>query len=65
MRAQLLEHSMFLQEFLCLCPRLSGKHYDKLVEYRQESLLCRIISKLMQGSGRQQRPHVIEEAWPS
>jgi hypothetical protein len=44
---------MLLQEFLCLCPRLSGQHHDKLVEYGQEGLLRRFISKVMQGSGRQ------------
>ena len=56
---------MSLQEFICLCPRFSVQHHDKLVEYRQESLLCRIISEVMQGSDQQQRLHVIEEARPS
>jgi len=62
MRTQLLKHSMSLQEFLCLCPRFSGQHHYKLVEYRQEGLLCRFIPKVMQGSGWQQRLHVVEKA---
>jgi len=62
MRTQLLKHSMSLQEFLCLCPRFSGQHHDKLVEYRQEGLSCRFIPEVMQGSGWQQRLHVVEKA---
>src|ERR1035441_1782002 len=65
MWTHLLKHSVCLQEFLCFCPRFSGQHHDKLVEYSQECPLCRIISIVMQGSGRQQRLHVVEEARPS
>jgi len=65
MWTHLLKHSVCLQDFLCPCPGLSGQHHDKLVEYRQEGLLCRFISEVMQGSGRQQGLHVIKEARPS
>src|ERR1035438_3478106 len=65
MRTDILKHSMSLQEFLCLCPRFSGQHHDKLVEYRQEGLLCRFIPEVMQSSGWQQRLHVVEKARPS
>ena len=65
MWTHLLKHSVCLQDFLCLCPRFSGKHHDKLVEYRQEGLLCQFISEVMQGCGWQKRLHVVEEARPS
>jgi len=44
---------------------VSRNVYDELVEYFQESLSCRLVSKVMHGSGRQQRLHIIEETWPS